>query len=183
MSKLIRTLTEEYIKEICRLYGDVYDDRVEDSRPPSAGKKNGSAGYREPGYNWRPGVPAQHKSLTDFQRELDEIHNIHLSTSKIRKVLISGGAWSTERSREIQKLFDDLTDPRARKSLSADKAVKEISKQLEVSTETVIIYLPYRKGVHGLDERSKNAIRCERHRKKKATERQRGKETKQSRNA
>ncbi len=55
-------LREEYINKICRLYGDCYDDRIEDSRPPSAGKKAGIVDLRKPGTDWHPGMPAGHKS-------------------------------------------------------------------------------------------------------------------------
>jgi len=109
VSDTVKILSDEYIREICRLYGDVYDDRIEDSRPPSAGKKNGVVDRREAGLDWFPGMTAGHKSLAAFQRELEEIHGIRLSTSKIRKILVSGGCWTTERSREVQHLFFLLT--------------------------------------------------------------------------
>lgn len=173
MSKLALILSEKYIKKICRLYGDVYDDRIEDSRPPAAGKKNGKKEYREAGYDWYPGMPAMHKSLSSFQRELDEIHGIRLSTSKIRKILISGGVWTTERSREIQDLFYKLTDPELKKdALSENEAVREICRQLDVSAVTVNVNLPYLRCVNRLEEKSKNAIRCERYRRKKADNRE-----------
>ena len=47
--------TAEYIKYICGLYGDVYDDRIEDCRPPTAGVE-----YRESGADWVPGQTAKH---------------------------------------------------------------------------------------------------------------------------
>lgn len=30
--------SKEYIEYICSLYGDIYDDRIEDCRPPAAGQ-------------------------------------------------------------------------------------------------------------------------------------------------
>lgn len=36
--------TREYIEMICDLYGDTYDDRTEDCRPPAAGDS-----FRTPG--------------------------------------------------------------------------------------------------------------------------------------
>ena len=166
--KEIPIFSEQYIKEICRLYGDVYDDRIEDSRPPAAGKKNGKTDYRGAGVDWTPGTQARHKSLAAFRRELDEVHGIRLSTSKIRKILITGGVWTTERSREIQMMFDQLTDPENNsEAMSEDEAVLEISRQLDVSTVTVIINLPYRKCVNRLEEKTKNAVRCDRYRRKK----------------
>ena len=171
MSDTVKILSDEYIREICRLYGDVYDDRIEDSRPPSAGKKNGVVDRREAGLDWFPGMTAGHKSLAAFQRELEEIHGIRLSTSKIRKILVSGGCWTTERSREVQHLFFLLTqksEENQGKVLAEDEAIREISRRLEISTELVIMNLPYLKVVNRLENRSKNAIRCERYRKRKA---------------
>ena len=56
-----KTPSSEYIKYICDLYGDSYDDRVEDSRPPAAGNE-----FWEPGEDWIPGQEANHKSLNAF---------------------------------------------------------------------------------------------------------------------
>ena len=68
-----RNPSQEFIKEICALYGDVYDDREEDSAPGGA--------------DWKPGQRAMHTSLKQFQTELAE-RGIDLSTAKIRKILI-----------------------------------------------------------------------------------------------
>ena len=173
VEKSIKEISMEYIEEICRLYGDVYDDRIENSRPPSAGKKNGEAKLREPGADWFPGIPAGHKSLAAFQKELREEHGIRLSTSKLRKILISGGIWTTERSREVQHLFFSLTktDPDTdQEPMRNDEAILEISRRLDISTVTVIVNLPYLKCVNRLENRSKNAIRCDRYRRKKQEE-------------
>ena len=58
--------SKEYINLICRLYGDSYDDRDEDSAAPG-------------GLDWRPGKTAQHKSLSAFRKELEEEYDIKLS--------------------------------------------------------------------------------------------------------
>ena len=161
----IDKFSAKFIHEICTLYGDHYDDRLEDSRPPTAGRKNGRADKRIPGEDWKPGVPADHKSLRAFQQELSEKHGIHLSTSKIRKVLISGGLWTTERSREIQTLFSELTNTDS--IINSEQAVSLISKKLGISKPSVVINLPYINGVNRLDDKSKNAQRCAKYRKKK----------------
>ena len=154
-----------FIQEICALYGDRYDDRLEDSKPPTAGRKDGKADKRQAGENWGPGMTADHKSLSAFQKELLEKLEIHLSTSKIRKILISGGLWSTERSREVQELYTELTQ--ADSGVSPEQAVNTISKKLGVSRPTVVINLPYINGVNRLEQKSKNAKRCAKYRKKK----------------
>lgn len=62
--------SSEYVEYICNLYGDVYDDRLEDCRPPAAGDE-----LRNPGEDWKPGQVAEHKSLAAFQKEL-EVHTV-----------------------------------------------------------------------------------------------------------
>lgn len=121
-SNHIGTPSQEYIRRICSLYGDVYDDREEDSKPN--------------GLDWEPGVKACHKSISSFQKELDEIHGIHLSRIKLQKILITGGCWTTERSREIQWLFEEYTAPEGKngRGLSTDAAIRAIAEHLEIST-------------------------------------------------
>lgn len=147
--------SQKYIDLICFLYGDIYDDREEDSRPGGA--------------NWQPGVRAAHRSIASFQRDLQEVHGISLSRSKIQKILITGSRWSTERSREVQRLFDDYTSPVSEggQGLSPEDAIRAIAALLGISTVSVSINLPYQKTIYDLDEKTANAKRIERWRKKK----------------
>ena len=153
----------EYIEYICNLYADVYDDRMEDSRPPAAGDE-----LRTAGEDWRPGQEAAHKSLNAFQREL-RAKGIELSSSKIRKILISGGCWSTERSREILSLFNHYTANKVDggEGLMPDVAVKNIAAELNVSVATVSMNLPYQNVVYKLENKSSNAVRCARYKERK----------------
>lgn len=132
--------SREYIDFICGLYGDTYDDREEDS----------SIG----GFDWQPGQKANHTSLKQFQKELED-KGIELSTAKIRKILISGGCWTTERSREVAELYEQY------------KSVSHVAEELEVSEALVIMYLPYEKVVYDLgEERTGNAKRIARFRER-----------------
>ena len=130
--------SEKFIKFICDLYGDIYDDRKEDCRPPAAGHEK-----KEAGEDWMPGHVADHKSLKAFQQELSE-KGIRMSSSKIRKILITGGCWSTERSREINGLFNLYTTPAEKYGLGlpADEAIRKIADRLDVSIVTVSVNLP-----------------------------------------
>ena len=132
--------SKEYIDMICRIYGDKYDDREEDSRPG--------------GEDWEPGMKASHTSLSAFQRKLRDIHGIELSTAKIRKILITGECWTTERSREVADLYEKY------------HSISDIADELGMSTELVTMYLPYKKVVYDLEEKSRNARRIQRWRKK-----------------
>lgn len=153
----------EYIEYICNLYADVYDDRMEDSRPPAAGDE-----LRTAGEDWKPGQEAAHKSLNAFQREL-KTQGMELSSSKIRKILISGGCWSTERSREILSLYNHYTAHKADggEGLMPDVAVKKIAADLNVSVATVSMNLPYQNVVYKLENKSSNAVRCARYKERK----------------
>ena len=155
--------SREYIDHICELYGDVYDDRIEDCRPPAAGED-----IRDPGEDWMPGKEADHKSLNAFQKELMDM-GIKISTSKIRKILITGGCWATERSREIAELFENYTSPadEGGMGLSGDATVKKIAEKLEVSIVTVSVNLPYQNVVYKLENRSSNAKRCARYKERR----------------
>jgi hypothetical protein len=133
--------TAEYVAYICSLYGDTYDDRDEDSRPG--------------GEDWIPGEKALHLSLSAFQKEL-EAKGISLSTAKIRKILITGGCWSTKRSRDVAELYEKY------------HSVSRVAAELGVTDALVTMYLPYEKVVYDLDEKSGNARRIERWREKKA---------------
>ena len=117
---------QEYIRRICALYNDLYDDREEDSRPG--------------GESWVPGHKALHTSLESFRRELRDVYGIALSTAKIRKILITGGLWTTERSREVAELYEKY------------KNVKAVAETLDVSPALVTMYLPYEKVVYSQDE-------------------------------
>ena len=159
------SVSTSFIHEICSLYDDCYDDRLEDSRPPTAGKKNGKPDKREAGADWMPGMPAGHKSLNVFQKELKEKQGICISTSKIRKILITGNLWSTDRSREIKALYDEMS--KAGTGVNPEEIVGSISKKLGISKTAVVINLPYINGVNRLEPKSKNALRCSRYRQKK----------------
>lgn len=134
------TPSEDYISFICKLYDDIYDDRKEDSRPH--------------GENWNPGVCANHRSLESFRRDLKNSYDIALSTAKIRKILITGGCWTTESSRNIQRYYNEL------------KSISEVANKLGVSTAIVTMNLPYEKVVYDLENKSGNARRIEKYREK-----------------
>lgn len=162
------TPSQEYIEMICSLYGSSYDDRIENTSPPTAGDNP-----RDPGADWVPGMTADHKSLIAFQRELAE-QGIKLSTSKIKKILITGGLWTTSTSREIQEMFNRYTSSNDEKdgadgieSLSDAEAIKRIASERGISAVTVSVNLPYSTVVYNLENRSSNAKRCARYKERK----------------
>ena len=146
--------SKDFVKRICHLYGDVYDDREEDSAPG--------------GLDWKPGQKSMHKSLIAFQRELSE-DGIILTTGKIKKILITGGCWTTERTREVGLLYETLTTAESEggQGLSHQAAITRISFELELSVGMICMSLPYNRVVYTLDDKSSNAKRCDRSRQKR----------------
>lgn len=141
--KKLKTTTpsQEFINFICSLYNDVYDNREEDSKPGDE--------------DWVPREKAMHQSLGAFRKELKDAHNVELSTVKIRKILFTGECWTTERSREVAELYERY------------HSISRVALELGVSNALVTMYLPYEKNVYDLDDKSGNAKRIERWRKKK----------------
>lgn len=137
-----QTPSEKFITLICSLYADSYDDRIENTAPPTAGDSP-----RPAGPDWEPGMQANHRSLAEFQKELSDEHGIRVSTSKLRKILITGGCWSTARSREVAALYEQY------------HSIPRVAEALGVSPELVTMYLPYGKGVYDLEEKSEGAKR------------------------
>lgn len=102
--------SQDFIAMICDIYADSYDDREEDSSPGGA--------------DWVPGERANHTSLAAFKKEL-EGYGYTLSTAKIRKILITGGCWTTERSREVAELYQKYgTVAKVAKRLGVTEALR-----------------------------------------------------------
>lgn len=80
-----------------------------------------------------------------------------ISLQKVRKILITAGAWSDETSEKIGKLRAN------------GMSVPEIAEELGVKTNTVWSYLPYSKGMYNQEYPTINAIRV-RNSKRKAKE-------------
>ena len=78
-----------------------------------------------------------------------------ISRIKVRKILITGGCWTTERSREVCALYEKYG------------SVAKVAKVLGLSETLVKTYLPYGKVVYDLEEKSGNAKRVERWREKR----------------
>lgn len=151
-----KNVSRQFVAYICELYNDIYDDRIENTCPPTTGNSSCT-----PGEDWAPGQRASHKSLSVFQRELQE-RGISLSTSKIKKILISGGCWTTERSRKIQELYSGYIS----EGLLPRAAVNRIAAELKISKVSVSVNFPYSMDVYKLEERNRNAERCQRYKAK-----------------
>lgn len=70
-----------------------------------------------------------------------------ISLQKVRKILITAGAWSDETSEKIGKMR------------SNGMSVPEIAEEMGMKTNTVWSYLPYSKGMYNQEYPTINAIR------------------------
>lgn len=78
-----------------------------------------------------------------------------VSCSRIKKVLISSGIYSTARSREIEELY------------SSGMEATDIADTLKISRSCVNLYLPYTRPNYGSENPTKNASNIRECRKKK----------------
>jgi len=94
-------------------------------------------------FKYKPGV-----SVRAIAKEME------LSPMKVRKILITGGVYSTDLSTEIGELYKD------------GKTVSEIAELLYTTTANVNSYLPYERIIYNMEERSTEADRQARYRER-----------------
>lgn len=143
--------TEDLIKTACSLFGEPYDDR-----------ESSTSLFLSP-----HGQKPEHVSL----RSVAE--SIEISVVKVRKLLISGGFYSTSTSRRVQKLYNEAREAYLKRGMNpahAEKhAVITVCEKTHLGRASVYSYLPFKNDAYGLDEKSPAAVRQERYRKRRAT--------------
>lgn len=72
---------------------------------------------------------------------------IKISEQKVRKILITAGAWSSHLSLKIAEMREN------------GESVDEIAKTLEMTRNAILSYLPYEKGMHYAEYPTINALR------------------------
>ena len=77
-----------------------------------------------------------------------------ISTTKVRKILITMGLWSSPRSQQIRELADQ------------GKSSAEIAETLQISVVMVQNYLPYEKGLYDEPEKTDTAMRSGKYRER-----------------
>jgi predicted transcriptional regulator len=90
-----------------------------------------------------------------------------ISTTKVRKILITEGLWSSTRSQQIRELADQ------------GKSSSEIAENLQISVTMVQNYLPYEKGLYDEPVKTDTAIRSEQFRKRNRTHAQKSRSREQ----
>ena len=90
-----------------------------------------------------------------------------ISTTKVRKILITEGLWSSTRSRQIQELAEQ------------GKSSSEIADILQISSVMVQNYSPYKKGLYDEPEKTGTAIRSGKYRERNRKYAQKSREREQ----
>lgn len=141
--------TEELIKTACSLFGEPYDDRA-----------SSTSLFSSP-----HGQKPEHTSLRTVAEEME------ISTVKVRKLLISGGFYSTVTSRKVQELYDNARADYLKQGKCPSQAEKlaviKVSQQTHLGRASVYSYLPFKNDAYGLEEKSPAAIRQKRYRERK----------------
>lgn len=98
------------------------------------------------------------EKVVSVYRKTDSISETALqtdiSTTKVRKILITEGLWSSPRSRQIQELSEQ------------GKSSSEIADILQISSVMVQNYSPYKKGLYDEPEKTGTAIRSGKYRER-----------------
>lgn len=98
------------------------------------------------------------KIVNDYQH-LGSIRAVakknNISESKVKKILISNGAYSTDLSERILGLHNQ------------GKTAEEIEATLKITKKVINVYLPYCKGEYNSEHPTKNALNIRRTRNKK----------------
>ena len=90
-------------------------------------------------------------TMNEVAREMD------ITIIKLKRLLISGGFYSSATSRAVQKMFKDR------------KSIEQVCEALNIRPATVYANLPYSKGLYNLPEPSLYSDQSVRYRKRKRT--------------
>ena len=128
------------VDEVCDYFGRVFDDDEQERHRLLRGHRPGDDRWVE--------IMGADVTINETAKEFS------ITTQKVRKLLITGGYYDTEMYREVKKLK------------VAGMNVEEIGEELQMKPATVRTYLPYERVIYNLDERSVNADRLQRFKKK-----------------
>lgn len=130
----------ELVEKVCSFFGRVFDDFEVERHAALRGLRPGSPKWIE--------VMGDDRSINETAAEFS------ISPMKVRKILITGGYYDTETYRGIKGMKD------------AGLTVEEIANQIKKKPITVRSYLPYERVIYNLEERSVNADKLQRFKKR-----------------
>ena len=130
----------ELVSAVCDYFGRVFDDEEQERHMLLRGHRPGDVRWTE----IMQGDPTIRETAEHFG----------ITGQKVKKLLVTGGYYDTEMYREITGLREEGGSP------------DEIAALLKIKPVTVRTYLPYERVIYNLEERSVNADRLQRFKKK-----------------
>lgn len=130
------TVQGELVERICSFFGRVYDDFEEERHLALRGRRPSDQKWEET----MMGDPTINETAKEFG----------ITPMKVRKLLITGGSYDTETYREVKQLREQ------------GLSVEQIAEKMDKKPGTVRSYFPYERVIYNLDERSVNADRLQR---------------------
>ena len=130
----------ELVEKVCSYFGRVFDDKEQE-------RHNKLRGHRPEDETWKEimgGKPTINETAAEFD----------ITSHKVRKLLVTGGYYDTALFRNIKELKDQ------------GMGIEEIGAELGLKPGTIRIYLPYERVIYNLPERSVNADRLQRFKKR-----------------
>ena len=128
------------VNEVCTFFGRVFDDDEQSRHLLLRGHRPGDE-------KW-VGIMGDNPTINETAKAFA------ISTHKVRKLLITGGYYDTQLYRDIMELK------------GSGRTIEEIAEMLQMKPATVRTYFPYERVIYNLEERSVNADRLQRFKKR-----------------
>lgn len=135
-----KAIQGELVERVCSFFGRVFDDYEAERHAALRGHRPGDEKWLE--------IMKEDPTISETAEEFS------VTPMKVRKLLITGGCYDTELYRKIKQLRD--------KGLTVDQIAVAIMKK----PVTVRSYLPYERVIYNLEERSVNADKLQRFKKR-----------------
>ncbi len=130
----------ELIDRVCTFFGRIYDDHEAERHAALRGHKPGDEKWIE--------IMGDNPTINETAVEFG------ITPLKVRKILITGFFYDTDQYRKIKTLIEQ------------GQNVERIAVELGMSVITVKSYLPYDRVIYNMPERSVNADRLQRFKKR-----------------
>ena len=134
------TVQGELVEKVCEYFGRVYDDFEEERHLALRGRRVGDPKREE----LMKGDPTINEVAEEFS----------MATAKVRKILITGGCYDTEFYRNVIEMREE------------GMTIGEIAEATGKKPITIRSYLPYERVIYKMKERSVNADRLVRFKKR-----------------
>ena len=134
------SVQKSLVDEVCSYFGRVFDDDEAERHSLLRGHHPGDDKWLE--------IMGNDPTINETAQAFS------ITMHKVRKLLITGGYYNTETYRRIRDLRNE------------GNSIEEIAEVLDMIPATVRTYLPYERVIYNLEERSVNADRLQRFKKR-----------------